>query len=85
MRAATESYALKLNIIVILSIIKLFKIIIAVTDLPTPVINLLILNKFNPIQAGVFLLSNYHQPCHDSTIAQNLSRAVKVKSKMTSL
>ena len=48
----------------------------------------------NPIQAGVFwnhiqfllhLLSNYHQTWHDSTMAQNLSRAVKVKSIMMSL
>ena len=33
----------------------------------------------------LYLLSNYHQTWHDSTMAQNLSAAVKVKSKMTSL
>ena len=33
----------------------------------------------------LYLLSNYHQTWHDSTMAQNLSRAVKVKSIMTSL
>ena len=33
----------------------------------------------------LYLLSNYHQTWHDSTMAQNLSRAVKVKSIMTLL
>ena len=33
----------------------------------------------------LYLLSNYHKTWHDSTMAQNLSRAVKVKSIMTSL
>ena len=52
----------------------------------------------NPIQAGVFwnhigwpppfllyLLSNYHQTWHASTMPQNLSKTVKVKPIMTSL
>ena len=33
----------------------------------------------------LYLLSNYHQTGHDSNMAQNLSRTIKVKSKMTSL
>ena len=33
----------------------------------------------------LYLLSNYHQTWYNSTMAQNLSRAVKVKSIMTSL
>ena len=33
----------------------------------------------------LYLLSNYHQTWYHSTMAQNLSRAVKVKFKMTSL
>ena len=49
---------------------------------------------FNSIQAEVFcyyiarspyLLSNYHQTWHDSSLSQNLSKAVKVKQIMTSL
>ena len=45
----------------------------------------------DPIQAGggrpflLYLLSNYYQTWHDSTLEQNLSKAVKVKSIMTSL
>ena len=44
---------------------------------------------FNPIQAEVltlfliYLLSNNYQTWHDSTMAQNLSKAVKVISIMT--
>ena len=33
----------------------------------------------------LYLLSNYHQTWHASTMAQNLSKAVTVKSIMTSL
>ena len=39
----------------------------------------------SPPPVSPFLLSNYHQAWHASKMAQNLSRAVKVKSKMTSL
>ena len=41
--------------------------------------------RLGPLPFLLYLLSNYHQTWCNSTMAQNLSRAVKVKSIITSL